>query len=362
MLAEEGTPFYIVAAHGGAGDHHISSEPAVRQALRNAFRALGAQTATALDLTTALISSLEDAEPLNTGYGANLTLSGRVECDAALMDAKTNAFGAVGAIGCVKNPVQLARIVLENRGRRDTLGRVPPLLLAGAGAADLARSTGMTLVDRDAMIAPRARKDWEIWRDRLEKSHKDDSVATVRQSLHSLQDTVGAVAWDTSGNLAAGVSSGGLLLKSPGRIGEAAIYGAGCWAQQSSTTAVACSVSGEGELIIQSALAKTLADALNASRQGDTHETLKEILVDRFYKHWKRLGEPGPAAGVLLLTKEVDGTQSFGRLWCAFTTPSMAVAYASSVHPKPKVTILRNTTHSYEDEARSPIFITALPL
>ncbi|KAI0051881.1 N-terminal nucleophile aminohydrolase [Auriscalpium vulgare] len=361
-------PFYLYAVHGGAGDHGLSTERAVKDALRAALVSLPPAPSTALDTTAALIASLESSEPLNAGFGSNLTFTGRVECDASLMDARSSAFGAVGALPGVTHPVQVARSVLEGRVKgRDSLGRVPPMVLVGEGARDFAQQRGLRVEDGERLISERARREWEHWRRRLDRVEPlpGEELGT---DINALQDTVGGVVMDSAGDLAAGVSSGGLLLKADGR---AAVFGAGCYAQQiSSSTShrasasaivgVAISISGEGELIIQSSLAKSIADALHSSPTGDAHEVLHDVLVEHFYNHWRLQGEPQPAAGVLLLVKEPgDGA---ARLWCAFTTPSMAIAYCSSVHPKPKVTILRNPSHSYEDDARPPIFITALPL
>ncbi|KAI0270769.1 nucleophile aminohydrolase [Russula aff. rugulosa BPL654] len=273
------------------------------------------------------------------------------------------------------------------------MGRVPPLMLVGEGAVQFARERGVRVVDAsdsEEMVAPRAREEWRVWRERCSRWKNDEdgleSGALLQgegkepedaelEPLRVRQDTVGAVVLvgdldaeagdvEQKVEVAAGVSSGGILLKHSGRVGEAAIFGSGCWAERSAAggRSVACSVSGQGELIMQSFLAKTLAERTVASTEGDTHEVLRSVLVDQFYDKWNQRGEHQPAVGVLLLTQGVDGDESTTRLWCAFTTQSMAVAYASSRQPKPKARVLRNTAHDFGDEnGRPPFFITTLP-
>ncbi|KAH9040731.1 asparaginase [Lactarius pseudohatsudake] len=396
-------PFYFIAVHGGAGYHPPSSDSSIRRSLRTAVssaltlsgnesgsgsRSPGTSP-TALDTTTALIAALEDSPEFNAGYGSNLTFDGDVECDAALMDGGCCAFGGVGAVSCVRNPVLLARCVLDARRQQQLgLGRVPPLLLVGEGAVRFAAERGVRagVVEEPAeMVAPRARREWEVWRERWEDEERrtsgpSDDLGDLAM-LRARQDTVGAVVVQgNAGDVAAGVSryvcvyskrrgradldsvrrfSGGLLLKPSGRVGEAAVFGAGCWAERlSDGRSIACSVSGQGELIVQSSMAKTLAERI---AEGDTHDVLRSVLVDHFYSKWHRRGEHQPAVGVLLLTRGMDGDESTTRLWCAFTTQSMAVAYSSSQHPKPKALVLRNTTHDFSNEdGRPPLFITTL--
>ncbi|KAI0266856.1 nucleophile aminohydrolase [Gloeopeniophorella convolvens] len=346
------TPSYIVAIHGGAGYHSPSDDTDVKRSLRAAISSVLPSAATttiappppALDTAESLLAALEDAPAFNAGYGANLTLAGHAECDAALMSGADGTFGAVGALRGVRHPARAARAVLEARRGARVLGRVPPLLLVSEGAARFAEERGVRVVqaggaeEEREMVAPRARAEWARWKARLDAA-AGDRDADARE-LHARQDTVGAVVLrEPGGDVAAGVSSGGLLLKAPGRVGEAAVFGAGCWAERAGNgVRVACSVSGEGELIIQSALARTLAERVVAgAAAGDTHEVLRSVLVDGFYDKWRARGESQPAAGVLLVTQGADGDADTVRLWCAFTTQSMAVAYASSRQPKPKV-------------------------
>ncbi|KAI0675308.1 nucleophile aminohydrolase [Trametes maxima] len=342
----------IVAVHGGAGfhPHSPSSDSEIKRVLRSACtRALNPSNRgiTALEAVVEAIVVLEDEECLNAGFGSNLTMTGTVECDASIMDGGTGEFGAVGAVSGVKNPMRVANEVLQYSRNTDPLGRIPPLILVSSGAEDFARGRGLTTQPASSMISPRARDEWLKWKARLEvawniqhESNLQASTANVirpqqNAGLHDRQDTVGAVVLGTNADLAAGVSSGGLLLKHPGRVGEAAIYGAGCWA----TANTACSVSGAGEYITRAALARKICEEIEAGEDGDTHEILERVLGPKFCRLYSKREEHSPQAGILLLVKERSdvGNQLKPRLWCAFTTESMAVGYASTFCPKPTV-------------------------
>ena len=244
------TPFYFVAVHGGAGYHPPSSDSSTRRSLRTAVSSAlttlttasqsdsGSRDAgTALDTATSLIAALEDTPEFNAGYGSNLTFDGDVECDAALMSGGGGdndgcyAFGAVGAVRGVRNPVFLARCVLDARRQQPGLGRVPPLLLVGEGAVRFAAERGVVQEPAE-MVAPRARREWEVWRERWdvheeeerrERSSRcgsDEADSELRgvgfgagagaddlAMLRARQDTVGSVVIQgDAGDVAAGVS------------------------------------------------------------------------------------------------------------------------------------------------------------
>ncbi|KIJ19133.1 hypothetical protein PAXINDRAFT_54814, partial [Paxillus involutus ATCC 200175] len=348
-----------VAVHGGAGQHSRTLEgsdqvkKAMKRACTAALHAASRPGADALSIVEEAIAILEDEECLNAGYGSNLTLDGTVECDAAIMDGRTSDFGSVGAVSGVprihtgvKNPIKLASTILVHSREPDRLGRIRPVTLVSTGACAFAQQRGLETVPADDLVSPRARNDWQRWMTAYNSHDVPGSVRTTALPQDAIQDTVGAVAWDAAGNLAAGVSSGGLLLKYSGRIGEAATYGAGCWAEQSpdGQTGLACSISGAGEHIMRAGLARTIADVLRpnesssqADAEVDVHELLMKTLLERFHIPIQARGEAHPNAGVLLMTK---GAQEAGdpmpRLWCAFTTESMAIAYGSSKKPTPK--------------------------
>lgn len=358
-----------VAVHGGAGYHGVVSEQSVKSALKRAcaraLRGSPLDDFSALSIVERAIAILEDDECLNAGYGSNLTIDGTVECDAAVMDGLSGDFASVGAVPGLKNPIKLASVLLRHSREPDSLGRIRPMTLVASGAYSFASSQGIQTVAPNEMISPRATQEWQKWKYRL-----DHPVDCDLGSLHqdAMQDTVGAVAWDNDGNLAAGVSSGGLLLKYSGRIGEAATFGAGCWAQQShdEQSGMACSISGAGEHIMRGGLARALGEALQ-SRQSDdseldTHQVLLRILNQQFTEPLRQRGERMPNAGVLLLTKEQGEDEVVvPRLWCAFTTESMAVAYASTTKPSPKViaklVVYKNDRSLIMTKCRHPFYV-----
>lgn len=197
-----------VAVHGGAGYYGVVSEHSVKSALKRACAqalqgSLDDSQASALSIVERAIAVLEDDEYLNAGYGSNLTIDGIVECDAAVMDGLSGDFGSVGAVPGLKNPISLASALLRHSREPDSLGRIRPMTLVASGAHSFASSQGIQTVAPNEMISPRATQEWQKWKSRL-----DNPVDGDPGSLHqdAMQDTVGAVAWDNKGNLAAGVS------------------------------------------------------------------------------------------------------------------------------------------------------------
>ncbi|KAK7005745.1 nucleophile aminohydrolase [Favolaschia claudopus] len=406
------TTAYVIV-HGGAGLHSKNSEPEVKQALQLActetlarISAAGTNFPTALDFVEHAITYLENCPLLNAGHGSNLTLSGTVECDASIMDGRTGDFGSIGAVSGIKNPIRLARAILEHARIPDPLGRIPPLTLVSHGARLFAEQLppdikAELLVPPETLITSRATKTWESWKSRLagiSAANTESSTEHDDMELESLQDTVGAVAFTSaaanSGSIACGVSSGGILLKHPGRVGEAAVFGAGCWARAPSNVeaegegvvlertrkrakfGIACSVSGAGEYIVRANLARAIVDALNSASPSsassaeeeeeedvDVHAILQRVLTEEFWLPNRSPTNPDPSAGVVLLTTAKDNDGEVVRLWCVFTTPSMAIAYASSRYPQGKALILRRPK-SVESQAndRPRIFATGIAL
>ncbi|KAI5831924.1 N-terminal nucleophile aminohydrolase [Schizophyllum commune Tattone D] len=278
-------------------------------------------------------------------------------------------FGSVAAAPGIKNPISAARAMLQYARRVDVLGRVPPLTLCGHGAQEFARAHGVEVVPDDQLFSDRARADWEYWNAQLRGGSSTESMSQAEsptsRRLDAHQDTVGAVClhFPSSGatSAAAGVSSGGLLLKHPGRIGEAAVYGAGCWAgpigkssAQSGSTQwwLACSISGTGEAIMRANLARRISEELDrawdalthdrivttGSDEGeeemevidnelDVHQILYDVLKKEFEHGRQEVGWDGsdkPTVGVLVMV----GNGDIVRLYSAFTAAGMAIAYA----------------------------------
>ena len=239
-------------AHGGAGAVGPREDrPERRRGMIQAIRA-GARVlrhdGSALDAVVATVVALEDHPLFNAGYGSLLNTDGAVEMDASVMvampaDCDPARFeikaGAVAAVSRVRNPVRLARAVMENTKH---------LLMVGRGAERLAGRAGIELCRAEELISPRARKRWR------------ERIARERE-LRAAHGTVGAVAVDARGQIAAATSTGGVPGKMPGRVGDSAIIGAGTFADSLG----AASATGEGEAIIMAALCREAVGALARS-------------------------------------------------------------------------------------------------
>ncbi|HEX7813624.1 isoaspartyl peptidase/L-asparaginase [Dyella sp.] len=223
----------VLVIHGGAGvikrDMSPAREKAVRAALTQALQAGYAQLKSgkaAIDAVSAAIVLLEDDPNFNAGKGAVFTHDGKNELDAAIMDGFTLRAGSVAGLHRVKNPILLARAVMEKSEH---------VMLVGEGAEAFAKEVGIALVDPGYF---RTEERWQqlqkaLKEDRMRKPHADEETAK-----HF--GTVGAVALDVAGHLAAGTSTGGITDKRYGRVGDSPIIGAGTYADSG------CAVSGTG--------------------------------------------------------------------------------------------------------------------
>lgn len=354
MQDPNSSPFGLgfVAVHVGAGYHSASHENDYKQACRaacaEAMKAIK-QGFSAKDIITIAITTLEDFPCTNAGIGSNLTKSGVVECDASIMDGKSLAFGAVGALKGIQNPIQVAGKLLEEDTRGPSiLGLIPPIFLAGEGAYQWAVEHGLTTCLDEDLITDRSIQTWKRCKSRLEICDVDRHKPCPLENLCNLSneddhmDTVGAVCVDTHGHLCAGVSSGGVVYKTPGRIGQAGIYGSGCWAtrREANQVGVACCTSGCGEHLIKSTLAKECA---NLALTRDAVTAVQEGLSDIF------LGSPFLSSvdqklgGVLLL--RVEGGEDINDctvdlVW-GHTTESMCIGYMAEQDKKSKVRLSR---------------------
>ena len=231
-------PAWALAIHGGAGVIPKTLDAAVKEQYLAALRAalahgrdLLASGASSLDTVEAILRDFEDDPLFNAGRGAVFTHEGRHELDAAIMDGRTLAAGAVTGVMTVKHPISLARLVME---------RSPHVLLAGDGAEHFADEQGVERV-------PNSYFDTDRRRQQLEEALAKERAATGKET-----GTVGAVALDRAGNLAAATSTGGLTNKRWGRVGDSPIVGAGTYANNA-TVAISCT--GTGELFIRHTVA-----------------------------------------------------------------------------------------------------------
>lgn len=253
--------------HGGAGelDHIKNSEDAqpyldnIRLILEHGRKILQ-QDGSALDAVETCTAMLEDDPKFNAGKGSILNEHGKVETDAAIMDGHNLGAGAVAALTGVANPVKLARLVLSESEH---------VMLTGEGARQFAKRVGMELIADEYFITDYRRKQFEEARNAGYVT-LDQNSSIQPDSKHG---TVGAVARDNAGNLAAATSTGGMLNKKQGRIGDSPIIGAGIFADNRTC---AVSATGHGEDFMRTVLAKHISslielmhlDAASAARQG----------------------------------------------------------------------------------------------
>jgi beta-aspartyl-peptidase (threonine type) len=268
IAAEESTESdrrWAIVLHGGAGtspaDLSKEANEQRRQGLRQALE-VGTKRlsdgGSSLDAVEAVIRVLEDDPQFNAGRGAVYNSVGRHELDASIMDGKTSMAGAVAGVTIVKNPISLARRVMTQTRH---------VLLAGPGADQFAREQQVELVDNQYFDTPDAKREWE-------------ELRAKRQKENGHMGTVGCVALDLQGNLAAGTSTGGLTDKKYGRIGDSPIIGAGTFAQNG-VCAISCT--GIGELFIRNALAHDVSaqirygnKPLDAAMHHAIHEKLEK--------------------------------------------------------------------------------------
>lgn len=240
---------YAIALHGGAGtipkDTPAEKVAGYTEALAAALR-LGESKLRAgeraADVAQAVVMALEDDPRFNAGRGAVFTSAGTNELDAAIMDGRTLRAGAVAGVSTVKNPIALARAVMD---------RTAHVMLAGAGAEALASEVGLERVE------PGYFRTEERWEQLQRTKQRLAASAAADPMLDEFRSTVGCVVLDTHGDLAAATSTGGTTNKRPGRIGDTPIIGAGTYAAND-----ACAVSGTGlgEQFIRHGVARDIAD------------------------------------------------------------------------------------------------------
>lgn len=288
-------PSFIV--HGGAWDIPDDQVEAHIAGCRRAAElgwALLRGGASAVDAVEAAVRSLEDDPTYDAGRGAFLNAAGEIELDAIIMEGAALKTGAVAAIQRVRNPVSLARLVME---------RTDHCLLVGAGAEAWARTQGVPVCPIVELLEVRELERWRAQQaDPTFKPHNAFELSTARRG------TVGAVARDSSGNLAAATSTGGTPNKLPGRVGDSPIVGSGAYADNHTA---GVSATGWGESLMKVVFSKMVCDLVG---QGMT-------------------AQQAAAAGVRRLAERVGGLggaiviDSAGRVGLAYNTPRMAHAY-----------------------------------
>ena len=295
--------------HGGAWDIPDEAIDACKSGCQRALAAgwsILSRGGHALDAIEAAIMVLEDDPVFDAGYGSHLNLDGRVECDAIVMNGATLHAGATSTLHCVKNPIRVARAILE---------KCPHMMLVGEGAERFAAAQGIALCDPDELISEAEQEAWLKCR--------NDKHAAEHHRGHE-QGTVGAVALDKDGNLFAATSTGGTCCKLPGRVGDSPLIGCGCYAD-SEAGGVSCT--GYGEAIMKIVMAKTAVDFLrqegicvNSPADASCELTTAKVAArEAVHLLAKRTHGHG---GLILLDRH--GNPGF-----AFNTPRMAYGYVA---------------------------------
>jgi beta-aspartyl-peptidase (threonine type) len=290
---------FALAIHGGAWNIPEGAVVAHRRGLalplKEGFAALRGG-ATALDVVELVVRMLEDDPTYNAGRGSHLNSEGSLEMDASIMEGTTRRAGAVAAVGGLRHPVSVARMVMEDS---------PHVLLVGNGAKRFAKRAGAEMCSTRALLVGRELSRWKRIR-----AGEHALVAKEFSAGSRPHGTVGAVALDRSGRVAAATSTGGTQDKAPGRVGDSAIVGGGTYADDRRGAA---SCTGWGEPILRAVLAKTAVDAL---AQGRGPEAASRVAL-------RELARVSGFGGVILVDRK-------GRAGASFNTPRMARGLADA--------------------------------
>ena len=327
-MTKEATQDPTLLVHGGAWAIPADAEAAHREGVRRALEkgyAILARGGAALDAVEAAVTVMEDDPVFDAGRGSFLTSDGRVQLDALLMDGGRMKAGGVACVERLRNPIQAARLVLEQS---------PHVYFVGAGAEAFAQSHGMPLIDNRELVLDRERERLTAAQQRAAAGLEDDTFSGLKDDKDPStacaagessgdgagdsdpdptgwsHDTVGAVALDGRGNLAAATSTGGTLNKTPGRVGDSSLIGCGCSADN---LAAAVSLTGWGEPIMKLVLGKWATDRVAG---GSAPEIAAREAISYLYN---RLGGHG---GIILLGPD-------GRFGLAHNTPAMAWGVAT---------------------------------
>ena len=294
-------PRYVMVMHGGAGTilkKNMTPEKekayidALTQALKAGYEKIVAGKSS-LDAVEAAIHILEDNPLFNAGKGAVFTHDGRNEMDAAIMNGKTMEAGSVAGVTNIKNPISAARAVMEKSEH---------VMLAGPGAEKFAKEAGLEIVSPKYFYT---KERWKNLQDAIRADSMKGKVSRNEQfdkkgtiNIDYKFGTVGAVALDNAGNLAAGTSTGGMTNKKYGRIGDAPIIGAGTYANN--TVGVSCT--GWGEFYIRNVVAYDLAALMDYAGLS---------IVEAGKKVIKKVGDMGGDGGLIALDKNGNYTMPF---------------------------------------------------
>lgn len=294
-LGQEGN--YVLAIHGGAGnvtperitpDKQVLYQQRLTEALTAGEKILKDGGAS-IDAVMAVVQMMEECPLFNSGKGAVFNADGKNELDASIMDGKTMKAGAVAGVTTIKSPIGAARRVMDSSAH---------VMLAGVGAEEFARLQGLEMVDPSYFYTE------ESWQEYLKVKAKVEA--------NGRKGTVGAVALDIHGNLSAATSTGGMVFKKYGRIGDSPIIGAGTYANNESC-AVSCT--GHGEFFIRNAVAYDVSARM--LYLGETLEQATDYIVNQ------KLKAQGAMGGLIAVDKN-------GNVSMPFNTEGMFRGYVKS--------------------------------
>lgn len=295
----------VIVVHGGAGtwqqDRSRPGLEGVKRAAKTGFEILK-RGGSAVDSVEEAVAVMEDDGTFNAGYGSSLSIEKRVEMEASIMDGKTLQAGAAGLLKDIRNPVRLARIIME---------KTDHVLVVGKGAEKLAKIFGL---ERRNPMTQRRLEYYEQQKRILQKGKFELPKLTdliKRYPEFFKLETVGAVALDKDGDVAAATSTGGFPLKLPGRIGDSPLIGCGTYADNQ---AGACSATGVGEIAIKLVLAKTVCNFMESGKAAQEAVEMGIRLVNkRISNKYNHMG---------LISVDVHGN-----IGAAHNSPNMCWAY-----------------------------------
>jgi len=305
---------YGIVIHGGAGtilkknmtdEREAAYNDKLKEALEAGYNILE-KGGTSLDAVETAVRIMEDSPLFNAGKGAVLTEKGVAELDAAIMDGKNLMAGAIAGIRHIKNPISLARLVME---------KSPHVMMIGEGAEEFGKEMEIEFVENEYFIT---KERWESYQRAIQREEE--------RKKQEKNGTVGAAALDKNGNVAAATSTGGMMMKKFGRVGDVPIIGAGTYANNKTC---AVSATGHGEYFIRLGVARDISD-LMMYKNYSLSKAAKEVVI-------KKLGELGGTGGVISIDKDCNIAMPFN------TSGMYRGYYLSDGKPVTKI---------YEDESK----------
>jgi len=291
LISAQEKPKFGLILHGGAGSikkGQLSQQQedeynkVITQCLQTGYKILE-EGRPALDAVEAVINIMEDSPLFNAGKGAVLTSDGLVELDASIMNGQTLAAGAVAGLHHIKNPISLARMVMEKSKH---------VMLIGDGAEKFAKENNVPFVEQEYFLTPARSEALKRIKAREEAEKKGKQVTSVSYWEDTKRGTVGVAAFDKNGNLAAGTSTGGMMNKKFGRVGDAPIIGAGTYANNNTC---AISATGTGEYFIRLGVARDIS-ALMEYKGMSLKDAADEVIM-------KKLQALGGDGGIIAIDK-----------------------------------------------------------